>query len=77
MSLNDLKIFYQNVRSFKRRLDAFHSSYNNVSEFDVIELTETRLNENIKNFDFLDFNISRCDRSSENSQKKHGHKREF
>ena len=70
----DLQILYQNVCSIRGRLDTVRANSSLLIDFDIIVLTETRLNDNIKNSELVlkNFNVIRCSRSESTSAKSDG-----
>ena len=67
-------IYYQNVRGLRTKYNELRLSANE-SGFEMLALTETRLNESIPSNMVLDsdsYNIYRCDRSRVNNERSRG-----
>ena len=65
-----ISVYYQNVRGLRTKIDDF-SLASQDSGHDVIILTETNLNDDITSLQLFgtEFNVFRCDRSVDNSEK--------
>lgn len=72
-SQHDLRVFYQNVRGLRTKIDSFHLAVAD-SEYDVIVLTETWLDDSILSTQLFNgsFSVFRTDRSPLNSRKSRG-----
>ena len=67
-TINDLSIYYQNVRGLRTKSHEFLSGILNCN-YDIVCITETWLNDGFYNNEFFDgrYQVFRCDRDSDTS----------